>query len=257
MTCDPNTTPRATGPGWELRLGDWRTALADVDMVDVLLTDAPYSPRVHEGQRTGSQTRKSTLDYGAISPEYCAEFAASWAPRTSHWALVFSDHKGSAWWEDAWENVGWYVFAPVIWHRTNPTPRIAGDGPTSEVDYITVARQRRSLPKLRRGSRRGYYPTQNLPGSCLVPGGKQIDPMRSIIRDYTLHGDLVCDPHAGGATTQLAAAMEGRAAIGAELMLEHFDIARKRLERGFTAPMFAESAGTVAVQQSLLGGDDE
>jgi len=236
----------------DLRLGKWQDALSDVQSVDALITDAPYSPRVHEGQRTGSQTRKSTLNYDCISPEYCLGFAESWAPRTRFWAVLFSDHKGSAaWWEDAWESVGWYVFAPVIWHRTNPTPRISADGPTSEVDYITVARPRRRIPKARMGSRRGYYPTVNIGGSCLVPGGKQLDPMRHIVRDYTLPGDLVCDPHSGGGTTLLAALMEGRRAIGSEMDAKHYEIARKRLAKGYTPPLFTEAAAKA--EQLALG----
>lgn len=224
-----------------MRLGPWQHVLCDVEC-DALITDPPYSPRVHEGQRTGSQTRKSTLEYEAISQDYCHAFAKHWSQKTKFWAVIFSDHTGSNWWEAAWTDAGWYVFAPVIWHRTNPTPRIAGDGPTSAVDYIMVARPRRRLEAARVGSRTGYYPTQNLPDSCLVPGGKQLDGMRSVVRDYTLRGDLVADPHAGGGTTLLAALIEGRQAVGAECKPEHFAIAQKRLARGFTPTLFTESA---------------
>lgn len=229
----------ASGTGWELRLGRWQDVLGDVEC-DALICDPPYSPRVHEGQRTGSQTRKSTIVYDSISPDSCVEFAAFWSHRTRHWAVIFSDHTGSAWWEAAWERAGWYVFAPVLWIRSNPTPRLAGDGPTSACDYMTVARPKRRIEKSRIGSRPGYYVTQNDPNSVLVAGGKQSGPMRSIVRDYTRPGDLICDPCAGGGTTLLAAVTEGRRAIGAEMMPEHFEIARKRLERGHTPPLFVD-----------------
>jgi site-specific DNA-methyltransferase (adenine-specific) len=62
-----------------------------------------------------------------------------------------------------------------------------------------------------------------------VVGGKTLGLMRSIVRDYTRPGDLVCDPCAGGGTTLLAARMDGRRSIGAEMMPEHCDIARRRL----------------------------
>lgn len=236
----------------DLRLGRWQSVLADVEC-DALITDPPYSPRVHDGQRTGSQTRKSTLEYDSISQDYCHEFARHWAMCTRHWAIVFSDHTGSAWWESAWTDAGWYVFAPVIWHRTNPTPRIAGDGPTSAVDYITVARPRRRMDRARIGSRTGYYPTQNLPGSCLVPGGKQLDGMRSVVVDYTLPNDLVADPHAGGGTTLLAALIEGRRAVGAECLPEHYEIARKRLAKGYTPATLFSSADKPEPEQLKLG----
>ena len=216
------------GEGWELRLGKWQDVMADVEC-DALICDPPYSPRVHEGQRTGTETAKATIKYGAISPEWCAEFAASWSKRTKFWAVVFSDHLGSRWWESAWEACGWYVFAPVAWVRTNATPRVSGDGPTSAIDYITVARPRRRLESMRTGSRPGFYNAIQSSSTVVVPGGKALDGMRAIIRDYTRPSDLVCDPCAGGGTTLLAAALEGRRAIGAEMMPEHYDIARRRL----------------------------
>ena len=58
--------------------------------------------------------------------------------------------------------------------------------------------------------------------------------MRPIVRDYSRPGDLVCDPCAGGGTTLLAAVIEGRKAIGAELDPATFDLAAKRLRRGYT-----------------------
>ena len=216
------------GEGWELRLGRWQDVLADVEC-DALITDPPYSPRVHEGQRTGSETAKATIRYEAISPDWCVEFAESWAERTRYWAIVFSDHLGSRWWEQAWESCGWYVFAPVAWVRTNATPRVSGDGPTSAIDYITVARPRRRLEPSRTGSRPGFYTAIQSCHTVSVPGGKSSDGMRAIVRDYTRPGDIVCDPCAGGGTTLLAARMEGRRAIGSEMMPEHFDIASRRL----------------------------
>jgi site-specific DNA-methyltransferase (adenine-specific) len=73
-----------------------------------------------------------------------------------------------------------------------------------------------------------------------IAGAKPIDLMRSIVRDYSRPGDLVCDPFAGSGTTLLAAAMEGRRAVGAEQKQEHYDIATRRLANGYTPTMFAE-----------------
>ncbi len=220
----------------ELRLGRYQDVLADVESCDVLVSDPPYSPRVHSGQRTGSETRKATITYEAISPEWCAEFVAAWAPRTKHWAIVFSDHLGATWWESAWIAAGWYVFAPVAWVRTNATPRVCGDGPTSAIDYVTVARPRRRLPKARIGSRPGFYNAIQSAHTVLVPGGKELSGMRSIVRDYSLPGDLVCDPCAGGGTTLLAARMEGRSYVGAEIDPATHALATRRLAHMPTVP---------------------
>jgi site-specific DNA-methyltransferase (adenine-specific) len=79
--------------------------------------------------------------------------------------------------------------------------------------------------------------------------------MRAVIRDYSRTGDLVCDPCAGGATTLLAAAMEGRRAIGAEMDPETFRKAVKRLRKGWTAPMWRPDA--TPMRQQGLGLEDE
>jgi DNA modification methylase len=67
-----------------------------------------------------------------------------------------------------------------------------------------------------------------------IIGTKPLALLRALVRDYTLLGDLVVDPYAGSGTTLLAAAMEGRRAIGAECSPEHYEIACKRLQRGYT-----------------------
>jgi site-specific DNA-methyltransferase (adenine-specific) len=58
--------------------------------------------------------------------------------------------------------------------------------------------------------------------------------MRQIVCDYTLSGDLIIDPFAGSGTTLLAAAIEGRRAIGAEMDPKTFALAVKRLSKGYT-----------------------
>ncbi|MBK8173162.1 MAG: hypothetical protein IPK60_22905 [Sandaracinaceae bacterium] len=79
--------------------------------------------------------------------------------------------------------------------------------------------------------------------------------MRAIVRDYTRPGDLVCDPCFGGCTTGLASMLEGRRFVGAEMDPKHFEIARKRLARGWTPPLF-QDASPVAEQLDLTGSDD-
>ena len=213
----------------DLRLGRWQDVLADVEC-DVLISDPPYSARVHEGQRTGSSTRKTTLNYASLSESDVCDFVQRWVPRTRHWFVVFSDHAAQAWWESALSDAGWYVFAPVIWLRTCPTPRLAGDGPTSACDYLTVARPRRKLASERIGSRPGYYAIAGNDGrENAHPGSKPIGAMRALVRDYSRPGDLICDPCAGSGTTLVASAIEGRRAIGAEVDPDAYAIAARRV----------------------------
>ena len=226
----------------DLRCGRWQDVLSDVEC-DALICDPPFSDRVHEGQRAGSDSRKSTLTYAPLSRDDAHEFAASWAPRTRWWAVIFSDHLAQRWWQDAWQDVGWYVFAPVNAIRLCPTPRMAGDGPTSACDYITVARPKHRLPPERSGSRPGYYLVPGINSNAYAaeqyhPGGKPSSLMRAIVRDYSRPGDLVCDPCCGGGTTLVAARVEGRRAVGAEMDPATYAIASRRIANGWTPSLF-------------------
>ena len=71
-----------------------------------------------------------------------------------------------------------------------------------------------------------------------VVGGKPLALMAAIVRDYSRPGDLVCDPFVGSGTTALAALSEGRRFVGSEQKPEHYEIARRRLDRGYTPTMF-------------------
>jgi hypothetical protein len=98
------------------------------------------------------------------------------------------------------------------------------------------------MGQTRRGAREGKA----------VIGGKPLWLMRAIIRDYTKPGDLVCDPFSGGGTTLLAAAMEGRRAIGAEMDPKTHALATERLAKGYTKPMFVDAP---KAQQGDMWGD--
>lgn len=235
----------------ELRCGRWQDALAGITP-DHVISDPPYSPRQGEGFRShndyarkngerspdvsnGTITYTQGMPYAPMSQEIATAAAERFAG--VKWFIAFGDHISFAWWESALSAVGRYVFAPVIWLRGNG-PRFQGDGPCSAVEYICVSRLRQ---KTTIGSLPGYYSFQPLRGEAtderIVTGQKPVDLMRSIIRDYTEPGDVVCDPFSGGATTLLAAAMEGRRSIGAEMDPTTYAKAVRRLQAGYTPPL--------------------
>jgi site-specific DNA-methyltransferase (adenine-specific) len=235
------------GEGGELRHGDWESVLADVAEVDAVIVDPPYSARVHSGHDTGAKfankktkhlkgngvhdtTRpRRSLAYNAWGQNEIDSFVDSWAPRNRGWFAAFSDSDLCLLWRQAFERHGLTGFAPVPILIPGRTVRMAGDGPSSWTVYVNVARPKRlckwgTLPG-------GYYGTV-LPAdrkAQVVAGGQPLWSMRALVRDYTKPGDLVCDPCAGGATTIIAAVIEGRRAIGAEVDAATFEVASRRL----------------------------
>src|SRR3990167_2186241 len=238
----------------DLRAGRWQDVLADVEMVDAVITDPPYSPRTHDGYRTatdfgdlpvafkhakkkrepggsrvGMPRGRFELQYAPLERSTVVEAVATLKPRK--WWVVFGDHESSRWWADELDAAGYLVFAPVVWVRLGSAPRFMADGPANSCEWITVARPRK-LPETR-ASRPGHY-LHSIHGEKVVTGGKPLELMRWIIRDYSDPGDLILEPFAGGATTLIAAAIEGRRAIGAEMDPKTYALAQKRIAAGYT-----------------------
>lgn len=219
----------------DLRLGRWEDVLADIERVDLVCTDPPYSEATHDGHngREDLTGERRDLNYHHWTPDDVHAFVRSWAPRCSSWFACLSDHHLVPHYFEAYRAAGFTAFAPVPCVIPGMTVRLAGDGPSSWAIYLNVARTKS----------RSTWGT--LPGAYTVPrgervhiGGKPLGLMQAIIRDYSKPGDLVVDPCAGAATTLVAALSEGRRAIGAEVDPATYEVARRRLAEGFTPPLF-------------------
>lgn len=203
-------TDVATGPGWELRLGRWQDVLRGEEW-DALVTDPPYSPRVHAGQNEA----RAGLEYDALDAEAIGAWGRDLLPRTRSWAAVLTDHDSALAWERVAAAHGRTTYSPLACVHRGSRVRLAGDGPAQWSVSLCLSRPR-SLRDW--GSRPGAYVVPRCaPDDRAIRGGKTSWLMREIVRDYTRRGWLVCDPCAGAGTTLLAAVLEGRRALGAEV----------------------------------------
>lgn len=263
---------------FDLRLGRYQDALADVREVGAVITDGPYSPRTQDGHDAGadmatrlgkrrgaakrSDGRKDparsrrAITYAAWTAKEVDELIDSWAPRNRGWFVCFSDHALCSAYQAAYERHGLTTFAPVGVLLPGMTVRMAGDGPSSWMVYANVARPK-ALAKW--GTLPGGY--TGPVGERVHIGGKPLWLMQAIVRDYSRPGDLICDPCSGAATTLLAAGIEGRRAIGAEMDQATFEIAQERLRKGFTPSLFPAAppriAPTTQTVFALGGSADE
>jgi hypothetical protein len=219
----------------DLRHGRWEDVLGDVEC-DLLCTDPPYSERTHGAYRDQEELRRRAIDYPPWTADDVHAFVKAWHPRTRGWFVAHTDHVLAPHWEEALEASGRYVFAPFPVVEPGSRVRQTGDGPTNWAVQLVVARPR-GLPYSKWGS---------LPGAYVVPpgcgrkrsseqriGGKSLWAMRRIVSDYSREGDLVCDPCAGGATTLLAAKLEGRRAVGAEQDADAYAQAMEVITHGY------------------------
>lgn len=235
----------ASGPGWEVRLGRWQDVLADVGEVSSLITDPPYSARTHDGWNEGEiqvrdatgQATREAIAYDAFDDDGVAALVDSWVPRCRGWFVVMTSHDLVPAYESALRAHGRYVFAPVP--VIQKRPRLLGDGPASWAVYLMASRPR-SLDFMGWGCLPGAYEAPTVKGSGIA-GAKPLGLMRAIVRDYSRPGDLVVDPFCGSGTTALACAMEGRRCVTAEVDERTYDLAVRRLRRGYTPDIFGGS----------------
>jgi site-specific DNA-methyltransferase (adenine-specific) len=238
-------TDVVTGDGWELRRGRWQDVLADVTG-DALISDPPYSKRTHKGHdacetRRNDGANAATIDFDSWTADDAREYSESWSERVRGWLVTMTDHILFPVFEATLAERGRYVFAPVVFMARGSRVRLQGDGPASWSTHICTARHRTKeaaswgalpggyvLPKgyddLKHGAKLGVA----------IAGGKPLWIMQELIRDYTRRGDIVVDPCAGAGTTLLAAIIEGRRAIGAEMNDERFELAARRLAKPYT-----------------------
>ncbi len=215
--------------------------LADVEC-DAVITDPPYDERTHAAAAAAARRDPSTMTkkppsgllYDAWTDGDVKELCA-FSNKQRGWSVIITNHRHARVVEEAAETAGRYCFAPLAWVAPGSRVRLVGDGPSNWTCWVVVAR-----PKTREfaswGALPGAYVETNR--DIVITGGKPLALMRSIIRDYSRPGDLICDPCAGGGTTLLAAIMEGRRAIGSEMDPKTFQIAVDRL-RGW-GPMHGE-----------------
>jgi hypothetical protein len=179
------------------------------------------------------------IEYKPWTADDVARFV-EWAhPRTRGWMVCMCDHVLVSAYTAAMESQDRYVFAPLPWYSPGGA-RMAGDGPASWTVQIVVSRPR-SVLYSRWGSLPGGYTHTKGERTDNNIGGKPLDLMRAIVRDYSRPGDTVCDPTAGWGTTLRAAQETGRLWLGAEMDPHAHAVATKRLAQPYTPPLFDDA----------------
>lgn len=252
----------ATGPGWELRLGDClRDEWPECNHV---VTDPPYCPHVHAKHRTSKVAggrANVEIEFAAFDTFDRAVTAVKIAQVVSGWVLIFTDAETVGEWHDALR------FARVIpadgklralqtirvgtWHKPDACPQFTGDRPGQATESVVIAH----APGRCRWNGGGLpafwsYPTRD---GCtrIHQTQKPVALLERQLEQFTDPGDFVLDPFAGSASSGVAAVRLGRRWLGWERDPESFHAARRRLEATREQPRLPFTKAPAAHQESL------
>lgn len=222
---------------------DWMSTL-EPRSVDHVITDPPYSLHVHSKSKRGANGWKGEisvsrdLGFDHLDDLTMRRAAKCFSDIARRWILVFCDVESSHKWSEKLTECGAEVMRVGAWIKIGGAPQFTGDRPGVGFEAIVIAHAARSKGRTRWNGG-GRHAVWSCPIVLDRGAGEQrvhttqkpITLMESLVRDFTDHGDLVCDPFAGSGTTGVAALRNGRRFVGCELDPEYHAIAMARIGR--------------------------
>lgn len=215
---------------------------------DSAIADPPYGARTHAGARTTKDLEQEGISYPPWTHQDVYDFVRTHEPVTRRWICGLTSHDLVPAWEKAFDDVGWYAFAPIPCVTPGMTVRQLGDGPASWTCYLVVGRST-SRERMANPESNGTALWRALPGAYVVPrqhadtgGDGRSKPrwlMDAIVRDYSNRGDTVLDSTCGHGTTLISALGLKRKAIGIEMLPDVAQAARDRIDAPLQHDLFA------------------
>jgi len=222
------------GDGHVIYHADCREVLPNLDVVDHVMTDPPYSEDTHAGARTFTETSnrgpKLLVNFMSINPSVINEILSQIKAR--RWGLLTVD----------WQHVlplkqlppkGWKFVRHGIWVKPNPMPQLTGDRPGSGWEAIAILHSDLSSHMQWNGGGIPAVWVHNKITAKFHPTGKPEPLLQEWVKKFTDPGETILDPFAGSCTTLVAAKQFGRRAIGIEIEEKYCEIGAKRLQQNY------------------------
>jgi DNA modification methylase len=221
-------------------LGDAFAGLAGMARaeVDHIVTDPPYSERVHAGVGTERRHDKpgekwrDPLAFGHLTARSRVTLAREFVRVAKRWIVVFCDEESVFLWKAALERAGAEWCVKGTWVKEGAMPRMDGTRPAYGTEAICIAHAPRTKGRTRwngGGRVATYYAPVQEPGRE-HPTQKPLALMEALVSDFTDPGDLVLDPFAGAGSTLVACRRLGRRGLGWEADPRWVDFAQKRID---------------------------
>lgn len=237
-----------------LYLGDCLEVLQELEGVDAVITDPPYSSGgMLRGDRAMG-TKVKYLQSDSFNRDKLSEFtgdnrdqrgfhfwSALWSSAALHAskpgavACFFTDWRQLPISTDYMQAGGWVWRGLVPWAKPSHRPQMGRFG--AQCEYV-VWGSNGPLPIDRGvGCLPGFF-DQSAPQNREHVTQKPIELMQEIVQIVPA-GALVLDPFMGSGTTGVACVAMGRRFVGVELTADHFAIACRRIEQAYNQrPLF-------------------
>jgi DNA modification methylase len=243
-------TPYYEQDGIVIYHGDCRDVLPQLEPVDHVITDPPYSPRSMRNFRTATTIKERRdgqirdFGYEALTDEMRAGAGAAIARLATRWMIIWSDVETAHLWQSELEGLGARFIRTGIWVREHGAPQFSGDRPAHGAEACVIAHGAATRLWWNGGGRPATWVGPIVNAMDISRAHKSPKPlwlMSAQVIDFTDEGDLILDPFMGSGTTLAAAKRLGRKAIGIELEEKYCEIAAKRLAQG-ALDLFGEAS---------------
>lgn len=211
-----------------LYLGRCEDVLPTLGVVDVTLTDPPYSERTHKGARGRGATTGGAhilIDFAHFDDAQFLTAARSIVEATRRWVVMTCDpeHAFSA------GRAGLPVIRLGAWTKADPAPQFTGDRPGTGWEPVLIL-HREGKKHWNGGGKPAVWHTQIVKNDGLHPTQKPLTLIAQWVCQFSDPNELILDPFMGSGTTGVAALSHGRRFIGIEREPRYFDIACKRID---------------------------
>lgn len=193
-----------------------------------LITDPPYSAVTHTGARTLARGAAADggrlIDFDCLTEEGFLHFCREAVRVTRRWVLMTCDWRHAAAAErelpEAFVRAG-------VWVKLDSAPQLSGDRPGTGWEAVLLL-HRPGRKRWNGGGHPAVWST-HIERAGYHPTGKPLPLLRNWVRLFTDPGECILDPYCGSGTTLVAAAMDGRRAVGVELDPRHAATSRERV----------------------------
>lgn len=236
-----------------------------------VITDPPYDAHTHTkmvmGGRKGlrrvalpvrKRTALTKMDVGFehVSALDIERVSSLLVQAAKGWALTFCADSQAEQWFAAQVEAGAKRRRLCVWTKTNPMPKLQGDGPGQGTEVFTAVWCGEGRSVWNGGGRSNVWSGPYVHGQKVLHPTMKPDWLAdSLVENFTSRADLVIDPFAGSGQFGLAAKRAGRRALLIERDPKYVEIIRARLAetKEQTRFDFAEQRGE---QLGLLADED-